>query len=411
MNSKVANFKYYILVFSIYIFIFQNVLQEYITIFNYIDEFYAILFIPIVILRLRKNLKVKKEDFKIFIFLLIIVMIGIYSNLIYRYQTTRYVALDILAVLKFFMVFYGSYIFFNDKYFINKLEKIGFHIKLIIFSLLVLTILDYKFHFFSATVKYGLRAETLFYNHPTALAAVCVILLSILFLVNEKNIKYIIMISIIMFSTLRIKAIIFVAILYLLYIYIIERKKKINKVKVIILVIIALLVGYNQFKYFFIEIDDSARASLLRSSFEIANDYFPVGTGFGTYASHVSSENYSQIYYDYNLNDVYGLTKENPKYVSDSFWPMILGQFGYIGTIIYAYIILILILKCQRNYCKEGRNYYFSYMILIIYLIISSTSESAFVNALAIPFAYIMGITLNCLEKKKGEKDEEYSNV
>lgn len=400
---KKNNLKAIFFISSLYIFVFQNILQKYIPIFSYVDEFYAILFIPIIILRLRKSTVVNKKDFKVFIAILIFVMIGIYSNIVYKYQSMQYILLDILACLKFFMVFYGSYILFNDCKVINVMETIKKHIKFIIICLFVLTIFDYGFHIFEATIKHGLRAENLFYNHPTALAAVCVMLLSLLYLVNEKNVMYMIMLSIIMISTLRIKAIIFVVILFLMYIYVLKNKNKIKKGIIIVSVILAIIVGYDQFNYFFIEIDNSARSSLFNTSFKIAKDYFPFGTGFGTYGSYVSGENYSPVYYKYHINDVYGLTKDKPMYVSDSFWPMILGQFGYAGLFIYICVILSLFIKGQKGYNKKGRRYYFSYMILFIYLIISSTSESAFVNAFSIPFAFYMGISLNCLKENSNE--------
>ena len=44
---------------------------------------------------------------------------------------------------------------------------------------------------------------------------------------------------------------------------------------------------------------------------------------------------FSILYNKYNLNTVYGLSPNYHYFVADSFYTMLLGQFGYIGLFLY----------------------------------------------------------------------------
>ncbi len=100
-----------------------------------------------------------------------------------------------------------------------------------------------------------------------------------------------------------------------------------------------------------------ARVALYYSSFEMAKNYFPLGTGQGTYGSIPTNIIYSDVYYDYNLSNIYGL-EENAKYnyKMDTHWSSILGENGTIGIAIY--ILLLFYSYRQINKFKESNNKY-----------------------------------------------------
>lgn len=87
-----------------------------------------------------------------------------------------------------------------------------------------------------------------------------------------------------------------------------------------------------------VDSDDApqARLALYRGSIEIARDYFPLGGGMGRFGSWMSRIEYSPLYYDYGLSNVYGLRPSSPRFVTDTFWPQILGELGVIGLAAYA---------------------------------------------------------------------------
>jgi hypothetical protein len=71
--------------------------------------------------------------------------------------------------------------------------------------------------------------------------------------------------------------------------------------------------------------------ALYVGSIAIARDFFPLGAGLGRFGSYMSEVNYSPLYDRYGLVRVYGLGPQNPLAITDTFWPMVLGELGPIG--------------------------------------------------------------------------------
>ena len=393
-NARYA--KIYIIL--LYLLVLQNPLQNYIKGFQYIDEILALMFFPIAIIYIVKNngkIRIGKKDIAIVLCLFIIIAIGLISNIIYGYQSVIYVLSDLLVFVKFFLVYYSVQTIFKGR--LKEYSKlISVHIKIITSILFILTILNYIFDIWPPeSYRYGIGVNQICFTHPTMLAAVTVALMcNLIFFRYEKEKFYIItliMQILLIASTLRMKAIAFIAVSILLMIYVLKFNKKIKVLNVLLVGGICILISYNQIVYYFTD-DSFARTALLETSFEIANDYFPLGTGFGTYGSYFSGINYSPIYEMYGINNIWGLSKNNPAFISDTFWPMIIGQFGYISTILYLICIILIFSKIQDIYSKENKYMYVAKILCLVYLCISSTSESAFVNPLAILLAVVLAL-------------------
>lgn len=267
-------------------------------------------------------------------FILVFLCFGFLSSVIYRYQSILKAEVsDAFLCIKFWLALYvGKKIFAKidmQKY----ASKIYFHVKCITILYGVLIVIDYSLHIFQATERYGLRSEQLMYTHPTVLVACCVFLIMIL--LSLKNYvtgskKYIIMLLLIMCSTLRSKA------------------------------------------------------------FEIARDMFPLGAGFATFGSYYSGVYYSSVYAAYGLSNINGLRIEASQFISDSFWPMILGQSGYFGLFSYIFAVTML-LKAIQGIRRVENSYYAAAMSGICYLIIVSMAESAFVHPIAMMIGAFLG--------------------
>ena len=175
-------------------------------------------------------------------------------------------------------------------------------------------------------------------------------------------------------------------------------KKKINIKYIIMLVLIGIIIGITQIQFYFFNdlSDDIARVGMLVASIFIGIDHFPLGAGFGTFASFYSGQVYSPLYIDYDISWMYGLTEDHPSLVSDAFWPMIIGQNGYIGLIIFIIILVKIFKEIQKIYYIDKYKY-MSGIFVFLYLMIASLAESAFVHPIAMPLALILGI---CLKKK-----------
>lgn len=125
------------------------------------------------------------------------------------------------------------------------------------------------------------------------------------------------------------------------------------------------------------------RERLLVDSIELANKNFPFGTGYGTFGSNIAFEKWSNLY-----NDL-GYTQN--LYLSDSFWPIIIGQNGWIGLIIF---LMILLMYLKELFKLQKTNNYLALagFSLFVYELICSIAESAFFNPAICPIFLLLGI-------------------
>jgi hypothetical protein len=121
----------------------------------------------------------------------------------------------------------------------------------------------------------------------------------------------------------------------------------------------------------------TARFALHYASVLIAVDHFPLGTGLASFASHASRVYYSDVYYQYGLASVWGLTPEFPEFITDTFWPMILGEGGIAGLVAYASFFFVLGFRFWRaaRQAEVSREQRFL-LLAAIFLLVGSLSES-----------------------------------
>ena len=58
---------------------------------------------------------------------------------------------------------------------------------------------------------------------------------------------------------------------------------------------------------------------------------------------------YSPIYISHGFRGIYGLDGNDPSFLSDTFWPMVFGQYGIIGFILTILLYMGIIKSCSRN--------------------------------------------------------------
>ncbi|MBO7130574.1 MAG: hypothetical protein J6V65_00300, partial [Fibrobacterales bacterium] len=87
-------------------------------------------------------------------------------------------------------------------------------------------------------------------------------------------------------------------------------------------------------------VDTQARTALHLRCIDVARDYFPWGSGLGTFASQPAFDDYSPLYYVYGLDKVRGLEPfagrgGNHSFLLDTWWPHVVAEFGFIGTVLF----------------------------------------------------------------------------
>jgi hypothetical protein len=91
-----------------------------------------------------------------------------------------------------------------------------------------------------------------------------------------------------------------------------------------------------------------ARMALYKTSVLIARDRFPFGVGLGRYGSGTSRDPYSPVYHEYGLDQIDGLSPQHSSFISDTFWPRILGETGVIGLAALLVFTVVLTIQVWR---------------------------------------------------------------
>ena len=417
----------------IWLLAFQRPLEDIWHPFFYLDEITAFLgaclaFNDIVIVhKCRPNANQLMLGIPLFVF----TAVGLAGNLIYQYQPIKCVIIDLYTNLKFFCAIgTGSYLFASLDWETAK-KTARQNAQLIILILFALFLIDRVFHIWPGQVRYGITSSRLFYVHPSYLAGALAFLLVLLTVFYDKNsLPYIAMALTIMVFTLRAKAFASAAVFVGIFAFLLIFQWRLRFWHVIAVGLGSVIAAWNMIRYYFIELAGrSARSVMLQTAFQIMKDYFPTGTGFGTFGSEQAARHYSPVYLLYNFNDVWELRDvgnvENTlrliakypylteqyqihseevlqwsQFHGDQFWPTIMGQSGVIGTVMFLIILAVLFKFCLAVE-KYDRCAFAGVLFAFCYLLISSSAESAFHNAIAIPMAIVIGMIFQKIEVAK----------
>lgn len=400
MRGVKINKRQWLILLWILLFVFQDALANISVVFTYIDEAPLTLFVLRLLVHIfkAKKIAISKESRKFILSILLFTFTGLLGNVLFQYQPLNLVLIDLITNLKFWGALAYFYTLIREVDIENKL--ILKEAKYISSMLLLLFLVDRVINIFPSEYRFGIKSAILFYSHPTYLAAICVFLIAILTIYDSSKNKVFIMINlIILIFTLRAKAIASAIIFLILYVVIKKLRGKIKIWQLIALSLIGIAFAWSQiYFYFFYLAGQSARSVMLITSFLIMKDYFPIGTGFATFASHSAAVNYSPVYIKYGFEYIYELRNSAiGTFFDDQFWPIIFGQTGVIGSIVYIYLLILLFKQIQSLF-RRNIDSYMAGLFVYIYLFISSIAEPAFNNSVAIPLAMTLILTI-----KKGK--------
>lgn len=388
----------------IWFLVFQSPLESVWGPFSYIDEVTALIGAVMGlydIFVVRKG-RPSKEQLWMGILLLLFSVTGLLGNIIYQYQPLKCVIIDLYTNLKFFFAIGTGYYLFASADWEEIKKTVQWNAQTITLILFALFLIDRIFCIWPEEMRYGIRSARLFYFHCTYLAgAACFLLVLLTVSYDKKNIPFLAADVLLMMFTLRSKAIASGAIFVAVFVFMILMKQRI-KLWHMIAAASACVVGAwpKIYNYYVAGVGITTRSILHSVSMQIAEDYFPIGTGFGTYASAESVEVFSPVYELYNFEYICRHQSAWRHFLSDTFWPIIVGQTGAIGMIIYVFCLACLLSKCWKLQYVSVHSYV-AVLFSWAYMMISSTSEPIFHNMIAIPLAVVMGIAFCAMEKNK----------
>lgn len=399
----------------IFLLIFQGTLENLIGI-GFLDEIILITLFLICLKKIlldRKEIKLYRLEKWIFLCFFCYFIIGVISDITFNIQNDHLFSLTSgFLSIKFILLYYMSRICIPELKIKRKnLRKIYYFLKAILFGYAFVGGLNIIFNFLSyVDIRYGIKSVPLGFSHVAELDFFAFSIFTLMLFFNsiykfEKvySLNFIPLLIITLVSG-RTKALAFFMLLLALY-FMLNVTGKIKIKYFLYISPIIIWIGYDRIiKNLFSS--KEARGVLLRTSIEIAKDFFPLGSGFGTFATYFSTTRYSPLYYYYGINNVWGISPEKTDFAMDAHWAAITAESGFIGLIFYLIAILLLFILLFKF--KVEPKVKLAMTSLLLYCIIASTADSIFTSyrggAVFIIITFFINNVKNHTNKLKDEK-------
>jgi len=194
----------------------------------------------------------------------------------------------------------------------------------------------------------------------------------------------------------------FLSLLFVLFLY---RYGNSKKIIILFSLSIVLIIFWDGISALFIsaisenQLNEISRSIAPRTvfyfvAFLIANQYFPFGSGLGSYGGQASVIFDSYIYNSYDFEKFWWYRSKVA--LTDTFWPHILGESGYVGLVLFVLFIVILYRLIRVDIFKTTNNArrraigYVAISGFILYLINSLASPNYYdVLSMAPLFVFI----------------------
>lgn len=390
----------------IVVLFFYNALSNIISLpyfFKYWDEVIVIILLFYFLLTKvsKKKIKIDKRIYKCYFYILILIISGIISNLLFNYMNNfSAIFRDIIQFLKFPLTLLILKDTNLDNNFFNLFERKNTKIilKLLTIIIFVLGVLSLFFDIglSSNSIRNGIRPYKFLFGHPTYLVLSSVMLICYFQAFSkEKKCIYFLLFCIVL--SMRTKGLVFIA----LYFFIKYAGKWMKKFKIlywIIIIIIAYGASYEKLQLYK-TYSTSARQVLYTESINFSIKNFPLGTGFASFGSHLSWKYNSRVYSIITI-PFYSVDEgDETAVLGDAGYSYYIGQFGFLGI----FIIILMSINLYKVCINETSPYIKETLLLIyLYILIALTSETILVNN-----GVELAILISAISCKKNDFREE----
>ena len=201
---------------------------------------------------------------------------------------------------------------------------------------------------------------------------------------------------------------------FIAFIFFVKKKLNFQSTKTIlfacILVIVVLAVTWTRFDAYYVSglsNDQLARPMTYKTSLVILGDYFPFGPGMGTFACNGAWKFYSPLYYEYNLNTIWGLgdsTIGSGAFICDAYYPT-LAQFGIVGVFFFYWFWKRRLVAFNQI---VDMRYYRVAMLTFCCLAIEQTADSSWLSGKGMGYCMLIALCLNAnrnaMEQRRREE-------
>ena len=198
------------------------------------------------------------------------------------------------------------------------------------------------------------------------------------------------------------------------FVYFVKNRLNFKSPKTIIyavlLVTVILMVTWTRFDTYYVSglsNENLARPMTYKTSLQILRDYFPFGSGMGTFACNGAWKFYSPLYYKYNLNGIWGLGDASVGsgcFICDAYYPT-LAQFGIVGVFFFCWFWKRRLIAFNKI---VDMRYYRVAMITFCCLAIEQTADSSWLSGKGMGYCMLIALCLNAnrnmMEQRRREE-------
>lgn len=104
-----------------------------------------------------------------------------------------------------------------------------------------------------------------------------------------------------------------------------------------------------------------------------------------------------------------GMGSKKHFFLSDSFWPIVIAQFGFLGCVVFVLVVYYFV-KQSLKILELDKNAGFAMLLIVIDMLINSLAETAFFNPTALLFFVLFGSCEAEAELEKEWRDRHWKN-
>ena len=176
---------------------------------------------------------------------------------------------------------------------------------------------------------------------------------------------------------------------------------------IFVLIVAVLVVTWTKFDVYYVSglsNDQLARPMTYKTSLQILWDYFPFGSGMGSFACNGAWKYYSPLYYEYHLTDIWGLSPDTGFFICDAYYPT-LAQLGIVGVFFFCWFWKRRLVAFNQI---VDMRYYRVAMLTFCCLAIEQTADTSWLSGKGMGYCMLIALCLNAnrnmMEQRRREE-------
>lgn len=373
--------------------IYQPVLEQVFLSAKWFDELAALLILLFGLLINKFGDKITREECGILVGLFIYNIFGWISSFVYEYQNLTISLSAWFLANKYFMLMIGGYLCSMkwEQIICSSVKKSA---RWVLVSILLWQTI-------------GKIMGLPMFDVLSLIARVVAILGIIIWDWRGKGDFVFFAISLLLFlSTRKAKAVGAIIVFICVYLVVEVFQKRIRLTQIMITAVVCIVALWKKIYLYYISGAkvNYPRPTLFYQGFLLANQYFPLGTGWGTFGSHFANVCYSPVYDIIGWNNMRDFSGERAiAFLTDAYWPGVYCETGWFGLIGILVTLVAIYYYVQKIYLHD-KKMYMAGMFFLGYMMIITIESTAFSHPATNCIGAGLGVMLG-MERKISNKN------